>query len=210
MKPSTQSSLLGKDNRQQALSLADALFTSTQQRVLSILFGQPKRSFYVTQIMALANSGRGAVQRELSRLAKSGLVTVRNISTQKHYQANPESPLFNELCAIIRKTLGIEEPIGKALESFESKISLAFIYGSVAKGTDYSASDIDLMIVSDELTLEEVYRALAKAEQALDRTISPMLYAKSEFEQRLDRKDSFLRRVLAGPIIPLIGSIDGT
>ena len=127
--------------------------------------------------MALANSGRGAVQRELSRLAKSGLVTVRNIATQKHYQANAESPLFNELCAIVRKTLGVDEPISKALESFESKISLAFVYGSVAKRTDYSASDIDLMIVSDELTLEEVYRALAKAEEVLDRTISPTLYA---------------------------------
>jgi len=86
------------------LSLADALFTSTQQKVLRLLFGQPDRSFFVTQIMALANAGRGAVQRELHRLDASGLATVQMIGTQKHYQANRNSPLFVELCSIVRKT----------------------------------------------------------------------------------------------------------
>ena len=74
-------------------SLADALFTSTQQKVLGLLFGQADRSFFVTQIMMLVNAGRGAVQRELHRLEVSGLATVHMVATQKHYQANRDSPL---------------------------------------------------------------------------------------------------------------------
>ena len=191
------------------LSLADALFTSTQQRVLALLFGQPERSFFVTQIMALAQSGRGAVQRELSRLAESGLVTVHNVATQKHYQANPDSPLFSELCGIVQKTVGLREPIRTALDSISDKIVLALIYGSVAKGGDVSDSDIDLLIVSDNLSLEQVFAAVASAENALDRPINPTLYSLEEFDQRRKRKNSFLQRVLSGPTIILYGSIDG-
>ena len=96
------------------LSLADALFTSTQQKVLRLLFGQPDRSYFVTQIMALAGAGRGAVQRELHRLEASGLATVQMLGTQKHYQANGNSPLFAELCSIVKKTVGLEEPLRTA------------------------------------------------------------------------------------------------
>jgi len=189
-------------------SLADALFTSTQQGVLSFLFGQPGRSFYVTQIMALANSGRGAVQRELSRLSESGLVTVKKVGTQKHYQANPDSPLFAELCSIIRKTVGLEEPLRAAVASLPGKIVLALIYGSVAKRTDTSTSDIDLLVVADDLTLEETYTALAPVEKLLERRVNPTLYTSQEFDQRRKDKNAFLMRVLDGPTIVIAGSID--
>jgi hypothetical protein len=81
------------------------LFTRTQQRVLGLLFGQPSRSYYATELIALVGAGSGSVQRELARLVGSGLITVRPIGNQKHYQANPESSLFYELCGIAQKTL---------------------------------------------------------------------------------------------------------
>src|SRR5215470_16546068 len=84
-------------------TLADALFTSTQQRVLGLLFGQPDRSYYATELIALTGAGSGAVQRELARLVGSALITVRPIGNQKHYQANPDSPLFHELSSIAQK-----------------------------------------------------------------------------------------------------------
>jgi hypothetical protein len=89
-------------------AMADALFTSTQQRVLGFLFGQPDRSFFVTELMALVDSGRGAVQRELERLSESGLVIVTKVGNQKHCQANKDSPLFEELRSIISKTVGAQ------------------------------------------------------------------------------------------------------
>jgi predicted nucleotidyltransferase len=190
-------------------SLADALFTLTQQRVLGALFGQPDRSFFVTQIMELAGSGRGAVQRELGRLLQGGLVTVQMIGTQKHFQANPDSPLFDELCGIIQKTVGLAGPIREALESLANSPKLAFIYGSVAKRTDTSSSDIDLLVVSDTAELEEVYAVLMPVENALARQISLTLYTDIEFQKRLEDNNPFIKRVLSGPSISLIGSIDG-
>jgi len=189
-------------------SLADALFTSTQQKVLGLLFGQPDRSFFVTQIMELAKSGRGAVQRELLRLESARLVSVRMHGNQKHYQANRDSPLFEELCGIVRKTVGLEEPLRVAVDSLPGTIHLALIYGSVAKRTDTSASDVDLLIVGDELTLEEVYAALSTAEQVLDRKVNPTLYTSEEFDRRRARNNAFLNRVLGGPVMILSGSID--
>lgn len=189
-------------------ALADALFTSTQQRVLALLFGQPNRSFFVTELMSLADSGRGAVQRELAKLAKSGLVTTTRVANQKHYEANHDSPLFEELCSIIGKTIGLQESIRAALEPLAEKISLALIYGSVAKRSDSAASDIDLLLVSDELMLEEVYAALAPVEELLDRRVNPTLLNSKEFRRRRKSKSGFLPRVLSGPTITLMGSVD--
>ena len=189
-------------------SLADALFTSTQQKVLGLLFGQPERSFFVTQIMELAKSGRGAVQRELLRLENAGLVSIQMHGNQKHYQANRESPLFEEICGIVRKTVGLEEPLKAAVDSLPGTIHLALIYGSVAKKTDTSASDVDVLIVADEVTLEDVYAALSVAEQQLDRKVNPTLYTSEEFDRRRARGNAFLNRVLGGPVIVLSGTID--
>ena len=189
-------------------SLADALFTATQQKVLRLLFGQPDRSFFVTQVMELAKSGRGAVQRELQRLESAGLVSVQMHGNQKHYQANSDSPLFDEICGIVQKTVGLEEPLRAAVESLPGAVHLALIYGSVAKRTDTSASDIDILIVADKLTLEEVYAALSPAEDLLDRKVNPTLYTGEDFDRRRARGNAFLNRVLGGPVIILSGSID--
>ena len=186
------------------------LFGATQQRVLALLFGQPDRSFFVNQIIALANSGRGAVQRELARLADSRLVVISKVGNQKHYQANPASPLFQELCGILRKTVGLEEPIRTALEPLKDQILLALLYGSVAKRTDTATSDIDLLLISDDLMLGEVYVALAPVEKLLDRPINPNLYTSEEFQNARSSQNGFLMRVLEGKYVILMGTVDDT
>ena len=190
-------------------ALADALFTSTQQRVLALLFGQPDREFFVTEIIALAGSGRGAVQRELARLAGSGLAVVTRVGNRKHYRANQESPLFDEICSIVRKTVGLEASIRRALEPLADKLVLALLFGSVARRTDTAASDIDLLLVSDDLMLEAVYTALAPAEDQLGRRVSPTLYTSAEFQTRRTAKAGFLPAILKGPHIVFVGSLDG-
>jgi len=188
-------------------SLADALFTTTQQRVLAQLFGQPQRSFFATELIELTGSGSGAVQRELKRLTSSGLITVTRIGNQKHYQANPDSPVFDELRGLVIKTVALVEPIRQALE-LADRIELALLYGSVVKGTDTAASDIDLLISADEVTLEDIYSALAPVEANLARKISPSLYTPQEFADRKAANNAFLTRVLAGEHLILIGSED--
>ena len=189
-------------------SLADALFTTTQQRVLALLFGQPARSFFASELIRLTGSGSGAVQRELKRLVSSGLVTVKHIGRQKHFQANPDCPVFEELCAMVRKTVGMVEPVRQALAPLAEQIVLALIYGSVAKGAETASSDIDLLVVSDGLTLESLYSVLAPVEANLARKINPTLYTTKEFESRRMSGNSFLIRVLQGQKIILIGGED--
>ncbi len=191
-----------------ATSLADALFTTTQQRVLALLFGQPSRSFFASELIALTGSGSGAVQRELKRLTSSGLVTVKRIGKQKHYQANPDCPVFEELCALVRKTVAMVAPIRQALARLAEGIALALIYGSVVKGTDTASSDIDLLVVADDLTLETLYSALAPVEASLDRKISPTLYTTKEFDDRRAAGNPFLARVLEGEHLLLVGGAD--
>lgn len=191
-----------------ATSLADALFTTTQQRVLALLFGQPSRSFFASELIALTGSGSGAVQRELKRLTSSGLVTVKRIGKQKHYQANPGCPVFEELCALVRKTVAMVAPIRQAFAPLTEAITLALIYGSVVKGTDTASSDIDLLVVADDLTLETLYSALAPVEASLDRKISPTLYTTKEFDDRRAAGNPFLARVLEGEHLVLVGDAD--
>ena len=190
-------------------SLADALFTATQQRVLALLFGEPERSFYTSELIDRIGAGSGAVQRELKRLAESGLVTVKRIGNQKHYQANPDSPVFEELCSLVRKTVGLAGPIREALEPLADRIRFATIYGSTAKGTDRAASDIDLLIVADGVTLEDIYRVLAPVEEQLGRKINPTLYTLKEFEDRKSSGNPFLSRLLSGDHIVLMGAENG-
>jgi predicted nucleotidyltransferase len=189
-------------------SLADALFTTTQQRVLALLFGQPARSFFATELIELTGSGSGAVQRELKRLTSSGLITVTPIGKQKHYQANPDSPVFAELRGLVLKTVALVEPIRQALERLADRITLALLYGSVVKGTDTAASDIDLLIVAEAVTLEDIYTVLAPVEAGLARKISPTLYSPREFAERKASKSAFLTRLLSGEHLVLIGGED--
>lgn len=189
-------------------SLADALFSGTQQRVLAWLFGQPERSFYATELIGLAGAGSGAVQRELARLAQSGLVTARAVGNQKHYQANPAAPIYAELCGIVQKTVGLAEPLREALAPLAERIQAAFVYGSVAKREDTASSDIDLMLVSDDLAYSDLYAALEAASQRLGRTVNPTIYPPQELARRIKRKEAFATRVLAQPKLWLIGSED--
>lgn len=188
--------------------LAGALFTGTQQRVLGLLFGQPDRSFYATEIIALAAVGSGAVQRELARLAQSGLVTLRPVGNQKHYQANPDSPIFAELCGIARKTVGLAEPLREALGPLVSHIQAAFVYGSIAKKQDSARSDIDLMLVSDTLTFGDTYLALEEASKRLGREVNPNIFTRQDFARRRQEDGSFVARVMAQPRIWVIGGED--
>jgi predicted nucleotidyltransferase len=199
---------MGRSSPARSSSLAAALFSATQQRVLGLLFGQPHRSFYASELIALAGSGSGAVQRELARLAQSGLLTVRTVGNQKHYQANPASPIYAELCGIATKTVGLAEPLRQALGSLASQIGAAFVYGSIAKREDTASSDIDLMLVSDTLSYGDTFSALEAANAQLGRPVNPTILSRAEFRKRVKADDAFLTRVLAQPKIWLIGSED--
>ena len=187
-------------------SLADALFPKGRQRVLAVLFGNPGRSFYANEVIALAQSGTGAVQRELAALSEAGLLTVTRQGKQKHYQANADAPVFAELRGLVLKTMGLADVLSAALAPLASQIDLAFVYGSVARQQDTAHSDIDLMIVSAGLAYAEVFGALESACATLGRQVNPTLYTPAELAKRISQDNAFVTRVLQQPKIWLIGT----
>jgi len=188
--------------------MAEALFTAGQRRVLGLLFGQPDRSFFTKELIDLSGIGSGVVQRELTKLLDSGLVLQSLHGNQKHYRANPDASIYDALVDIVQKTMGTAGALRSALLPLAEDIRFAILYGSVAKGSDHAQSDIDVLIVSDTLSLDRVFAALAPAEKALGRTISPTLYTAAEFIRRRKQSNAFLMRVLEGEHVVLLGAED--
>jgi predicted nucleotidyltransferase len=186
--------------------LAGALFSKVQLRVLGLLIGQPDRSFAISEIIQLAASGSGAVQRELEKLTAAGIVTTSFSGKRKLYQANRQSPIFTELYGLVLKTVGLLEPLKKALKPYQSNIDFAFVYGSVAKGTDNAKSDIDLMIIAEDIAYGDIFAALQSAEKNLQRPIHPNLMSIDDWRKRRTGRSAFVTRIAEQPKMFVMGT----
>jgi len=190
-------------------AIGDALFTKTQQRVLGLLYGKPGKSFYTNEIMRWADMGRGTVSRELDRLVSSGLLLVTRGGNQHHYQANPDCPIYTELLGIVRKTFGVADVIREALKPLDKQIELAFVYGSIAKGTEAKTSDIDLMLVGEGLAYGDVMELITPLEESLQRPVNPTIYDVEQIKTKLKEKNAFITRVMEQPKLWVKGAEDG-
>lgn len=186
------------------MSIGDALFTKTQQKLLALFFGQSDKSFYLNEVVRLADMGRGTISRELNKLTDAGILVVSKQGNQNHYQANKMLPIFNELKGIVKKTFGVAGVLQTALSPILSQLSRAFVYGSVAKGEDNASSDVDVMLVGDDLSYSEIMQLLEVAEVQLGRSVNPTIYSLTEFSERLAEGQSFLTKVMAQMQINLL------
>jgi predicted nucleotidyltransferase len=187
------------------MSIAAALFSDSQSRLFRWLFGQPEREFHLSELRRLTGLGSASLQRELNRLADAGLVHSERVGNLRRFKANPQSPIFSELVVLTRKTLGVEPALREALLPLAPDLQAAWVYGSVAKQTDTAQSDIDVMLVGENLLLSSVLALLVPLEAQLGRKINPTCFTPAEFERRRAEPDSFVNRVLAQPVLPLIG-----
>jgi predicted nucleotidyltransferase len=142
----------------------------------------------------------------LARLEQTGLISAERIGNQKHYRANRASPIFEELHGIVLKTVGLIEPLKQSLGPYGDKIKVAFVYGSVAKGTDTARSDIDLMVIGDDLTYADLYAGLQNAEKVLNRTVNPTFLSFDDWQRKLRTKDSVIAKIDAQPKLFIVGS----
>lgn len=188
--------------------MAEALFTHSQQKVLGLLFAQADREFYVNEMLRLTGSGRGALQRELARLESAGLVRVTRLGNQKRYQANHEAPIFEELRGIVLKTFGLAGVLREALSPMADRIIAAFVFGSIAKGTDRADSDVDVLVISDDLGYGDVLAALEPAEARLRRKVNPAIYTLKDWRTRCAKDNAFACRVMESAKIWLLGNED--
>jgi len=184
--------------------LGNSLFTKTQQNVLGVLYGQPDRSFYTKEIIRITKMGVATIKRELDRMLTAGLLTMKKIGNQHHYQANPECPIYYEVLGIVNKTFGLADVLTKALNPLKEKILWAFVFGSVANGKESSSSDIDLMVIGD-IGFAEVVQQLYPVQESVRREINPKIYSKALWLQMKNNKDAFVEEVLLQPKINIQG-----
>jgi predicted nucleotidyltransferase len=190
------------------MSLKDAVFTDSQAKVYLWIYGQPERSYHLSELRRLTGLGSASLQREINRLVVAGLANSTLKGNQRQISANRQSPLFKELSDLTRKVMGAAALLTEALLPIKRKIEVAFLYGSVAKQSDHAESDIDIMIVGSDLTLGEVLEQLLPVEEMLCRKVNPTSYTVGEFKKRLSDTDSFVNKVLSQPIIQLFGNMD--
>jgi predicted nucleotidyltransferase len=184
--------------------LSSVLFNKTRRGLLALLFSHPDESFYVNQILNKLGSGTGSVQRELKALTEAGLITRQRKANLIYYKANSLSPIYEDLRNIVRKTFGVSDILKESLDQLKDKISLAFIFGSLASGRENRTSDIDLMVIG-EVSIDEIMSAVGPLQETLGREINPVVYPISEFTQKLINNNHFLNSILEGEKTFLIG-----
>jgi predicted nucleotidyltransferase len=188
-------------------AISVVLFGQTRGAVLALLYGHSDESFYVRQISRNIGISPGAVQRELEQLALAGLIARSQVGNQVFYRANTDSPIFPEIRSLVAKTVGLSDTLRLALEPIVKDIRVAFVFGSVARQEENAKSDIDLMIVGD-VTFDRVISCLGQAQEKVGRQINPTTYSAREFRAKLNSGNHFLRSVLQGSKLFLIGTED--
>lgn len=174
--------------------------------MLGLLFTHADESFYLREIARKTNVGLGAAQREVQRLSRAGILRRAPRGREVFYQANPDCPIFSELRGLAIKTAGVADVLKAVLTPLASRIDLAIVYGSMARGDVQRQSDVDILIVG-AVSFAEVVAALAPAQETLGREINPAVYPRAEFRAKLAAGHHFLTSVLRGPTLPLIGDL---
>lgn len=171
---------------------------------MALLFSHTEETFHLRKILRLAGVSPGAGQRELKRLSDAGLVLRTVKENQVLFQANSQCPIFDDLKSLITKTAGIVDVLRAALEPLAGRISIALLYGSLARGRAGAESDIDLLVVG-EVSFEDVVENVAKAQDSLRREINPLVMSLEEYRNRLSKGDHLLDTILKSPYMPVIG-----
>lgn len=186
-----------------------ALFTSQARlEVLKLFFLRSSGRHYMREISSLTDQPVRAIQRELARLEDADLLISSVDGNRKYFTANRQSPIFSELRALMVKTAGIGDQLKKILQEQSDTIQVAFIFGSFARGLETAASDIDIMVIG-VITSRELSRLLKPLKEELDREMNPVTIRVHEFQENVEKGDSFTQSILEDPKIFLIGDDDG-
>jgi predicted nucleotidyltransferase len=185
-------------------TLSSVLFNDYRSRVLGLLLLHPERSYYLREIARLTSTIPGTLKRELDKLKEVGLLTVKKVGNQNHYQANRECPIYEDLANILRKTSGLVDILMGGLLPVSEKIKSAFVFGSVASGNVNAKSDIDLMLIGD-LTYAEVVSLMHPLQEKLGREINPKIFTVKEWQKLMQDNGAFVHDVLSKTKLFVIG-----
>jgi len=182
----------------------DALFSGQRQKVLGLLLMNPGYSAHVRELARQTGSHPGSLHKELAALADAGLLLRVPQGNQVMYHADTSSPVYEELASIFRKTSGLASVLRAALSPLGTRVTCAFVYGSMARGDHHVGSDIDLMVIGD-VDYTTLVTALHDVQASLAREINPSLYGVAEFRQKLSDHDAFVCEVITRPTLRVLG-----
>lgn len=186
------------------LLLSSLLFSDYRRRVLGLLLLHPDTTYHVRELARLTGTSAGTLHKELTKLTTGGVLQRQEVGNQVRYSANRVCPVYEELASILRKTSGLTDVLAEALSGVEKQITLAFVFGSVARGEQQSNSDVDVMLVGN-LGFADAVQALHPVQTTLQREMNPVVYSLEEFRRRAASDDSFIREVLAKPKLFIVG-----
>jgi predicted nucleotidyltransferase len=188
-------------------SPVELLFSAYRREVLGLLLLRPDESLHVREISRLTGVPAGSLHRELRTLTDAGLLLREPVGNQVRYRANRACPIYPELAEVFRKTSGLVDLVRAALAPLAGRISVAFIFGSIAKGAETASSDVDLYVIGDA-GFAEVVGILSGLRERLGREISPVVATRKDFRAQRKSKERFVTRVLGEPKLFVIGSAD--
>ena len=173
----------------------DSLFPSVRQGVLAAVLTRSEKWWYLSELAEFLHTRPSSLQRELSSLEQSGILQQRKDGRRAYFKADVRSPIFRELRSIFDKTVGLIPTLRIALRPFANKIVCAFVYGSIARREEHSASDIDLAVIGN-VGLGDLAPALRKTEKRLGLEVNVTNYSVDEFRKKVAKRDHFLTTVL--------------
>jgi DNA-binding transcriptional ArsR family regulator len=188
----------------QSNSLAQILSSNVKAEIFRLLFGLNGQPLHVRELERRSGLAIGTVRQELDRLTKVGLIAARTDGNRRYYTAREDHPLYPEIRGLVLKTSGLADVLRHALEK-DKRINVAFIFGSIAQSREQAHSDVDLLVIG-KIGLRDVVTLLSGAGDKVGREINPRVFTPPEFRRRKRADDPFLTRVLAEPLIFVIGN----
>jgi predicted nucleotidyltransferase len=182
----------------------ELMFGAYRRKLLATLLLRPGERFHVRELGRMTGMSAGSIHRELKVMAESGLLLREHAGNQVLYQANQACPVYPELAAIFRKTVGMADLLRGALAGLTGRIEFAFVFGSMASGQQNSASDVDLLILG-KASLVKVVKALSPVQASLGREVNPVVMTPDKWMTLLSKSDRFAIRAMDEPKIFVIG-----
>lgn len=188
------------------MSASDLLFPNQyRRRVLSLLLMNPQKWLHMRELARLTASSPGTLKKELDALTTAGLLNTQRMGNQIQFSANVEHPVFPELSGLIRKTTGLHDVLASALLPLADWVEVAFVFGSIAKATETSRSDVDVMVIG-EASFGQVVNALFDAQTTLAREINPKVMTRAEWQTKRVDHNPFVQELMDKPKIFIVGA----
>ena len=189
------------------MTLSELLFPNqTRRKALAWLCMHPDESIHLRELARQTSATPGTLKKELDALSRTGLLHSQRVGNQVQFQVNREHPVFPELQALVRKTIGLADVLQQALAPLSPQIDLAFVYGSMASGSAHAGSDVDVLLVGN-ISFAQAIEALHPAQTQLGREINPKVMTSAEWAQKRAEGNPFIQDLLLKPRLMLQGEL---